>query len=73
MTFLTATLAVSLGTLTGNLLFFYILGTITRYNEYRKNRLIVEQFQEAQAQFADAIAKENDRMAKYAKLEGYSN
>ena len=43
------------------------------YGEYKKNKQLIEQFQKAQIELTEAIVKENDRMAKYAKLEGYSN
>ena len=73
MTFLTMTLAVASGSLIGNLSLIYILGRITMYGEYKKNKQIIEQYQKVQTKLAEAMVKENDRMAKYAKLEGYSN
>jgi len=73
MTFLTMTLAVALGSILGNLSLIYILGRIAVYGEYKKNKQIIEQYQKVQTKLAEAIVKENDRMAKYAKLEGYSN
>lgn len=73
MTFLTMTLAVALGSVLGNLSLIYILGRIAMYGEYKKNKQIIEQFQKAQIELTEATVKENDRMAKYAKLEGYSN
>ena len=73
MTFLTMTLAVASGSFIGNFLLIYVFGSIVRYNEYKKNKQIVKQFQKVQTEIAEALVKENDRMAKYAKLEGYSN
>jgi hypothetical protein len=67
------TLAVASGSLIGNLSLIYILGRITMYGEYKKNKQIIEQYQKVQTKLAEAMVKENDRMAKYAKLEGYSN
>jgi hypothetical protein len=67
------TLAVALGSILGNLSLIYILGRIAVYGEYKKNKQIIEQYQKVQTKLAEAIVKENDRMAKYAKLEGYSN
>lgn len=66
MTFLAIALGSFLGTLSANAGMLWVIGYMAQKTE--KKRL--EEFQEAQRQMMEALKNEQERMQRYAKMEG---
>lgn len=63
---LSLTLASVLGTFLGNLALFFLIGKLAQ----RQERKRLEEVHKLQASFIEKVNREQERMKKYAQMEG---
>ena len=66
MTFFAIAAGAALGSFLGNTLVFFVIGLMVARTEKKK----LQEFQQLQQQMQEAVRQENERMQRYAKLEG---
>jgi len=66
MTFLAIAAGAALGSFLGNTLVFVVIGVMAARTEKKK----LQEFQQLQQQMQEAVRQENERMQRYAKMEG---